>query len=379
MNPERRLHVVCLNVPYPTDYGGACEMFYKMQALSKAGIEIILHCYDYGRGRQPVLDRWCRQVYYYPRNQGHKGISLTLPYIVTSRAHPELAANLTSDDAPVLFEGVHTTYPLYSGQLGGKKCFIRMHNLEHLYYKMLSRHAPWGFRKLAYANESRLLRSYERTIAPKAVMLAMTNEEACLVRTLAPAADVRHLPVFTGRDQPECQEGEGSFCLYHGDLSVPENDHAATWLLTQVFDQLEIPFVVAGKQPRASLRSLAYRRGHTCIVEDPSARELDDLVRRAQVHVLPSFSSTGVKFKLLHAVFAGRHVLANPEMLTGTCLDKACHIATDAASFRELTATLFRKRFECAEIEQRSRLLEGPYCDLRHAELLISWLGLHGR
>lgn len=379
MRPDRRLHVVCLNVPYPADYGGACEMYYKIQALAKAGVDITLHCYDYGRGRQPELDRWCRQVYYYPRNQGHKGLSLTLPYIVTSRAHPDLADNLASDDAPVLFEGVHTTYPLYCDLLQGKKCFVRMHNLEHLYYKMLSRHVPWGMRKLVYANESRLLKNYERAIAHKAVLLAMTEEEASLVRTLAPAADVRHLPAFTGRDQPDCLEGEGTFCLYHGDLSVPENDHAATWLLTKVFDQLEMPFVVAGKQPRASLRNLAHRKRHTCIVEDPSARELDDLVRRAQVHVLPSFSQTGVKFKLLHAVFSGRHVLANPQMLTGTSLDRVCHIATDASSFREQTALLFRKRFESADIDRRAQLLNGDYSDQQHAEQLISWLGLRDR
>ncbi|NDC79382.1 MAG: mannosyltransferase, partial [Chitinophagia bacterium] len=297
MSPENHLHIVCLDVPYPADYGGACEMYHKVVAMSKAGVHVTLHCYDYGRGRQPELDRWCRAVHYYPRNEGHKGLSLKLPYIVASRAAPGLVENLCADDTPVLFEGLHTTFPLQAGLLSGRRCFVRLHNLEHEYYSMLSRQVPFGMRRFLYAYESRLLRSYERVIADKAVFLTMTEGEAARFRTCVPGADVRCLLAFTGRSRVESLEGEGTFCLYHGNLSVPENENAARWLLKEVFDRLELPFVVAGKRPSASLRRLAHRKNHTCIVEDPSERELEDLVRRAQVHVLPSFSTTGVKFK----------------------------------------------------------------------------------
>jgi hypothetical protein len=379
MSPENHLHIVCLNVPYPADYGGACEMYHKVVALSKAGVHVTLHCYDYGRGRQPELDRWCRAVHYYPRNEGHKGLSLKLPYIVASRAAPALTENLCADDAPVLFEGLHTTFPLQSGQLSGRRCFVRLHNLEHEYYAMLAGQVPLGVRRLMYAHESRLLRSYERVIAGKAVFLTMTEGEAERFRSHAPGADVRSLPAFTGKTQVESQEGEGTFCLYHGNLSVPENENAARWLLKEVFAKLELPFVIAGKRPSASLRRLAHRKKHTCIVEDPSARELDDLIRRAQVHVLPSLSTTGVKFKLLNAIFSGRHVLANAPMLIDTGLDAVCHIAGDPISFREKAGELFRRTFEADDIRNRMSLLKGRYCDTRNAERLISWIWSHGR
>jgi len=374
MSPENHLHIVCLNVPYPADYGGACEMYHKVVALSKAGVQVTLHCYDYGRGRQPELDRWCRAVHYYPRNEGHKGLSLRLPYIVASRAASGLAENLRADDAPVLFEGLHTTFPLQAGLLKGRRCLVRLHNLEHEYYAMLSGQVPFGMRRFLYAHESRLLRSYERAIAGKAVFLTMTEGESARFSASAPGAEVHCLPAFTGRNRVECQEGEGTFCLYHGDLSVPENENAAKWLLKKVFGTLELPFVVAGKRPSASLRRLAHRRNHTCIVEDPSAREMEDLVRRAQVHVLPAFSTTGVKFKLLNAVFSGRYVLANAQMLTGSGLEGVCHVAADPESFRDTLGGLFRRPFNSDEIECRKSLLQERYCDSRNAERLISWI-----
>jgi hypothetical protein len=379
MNPDRHLHVVCLDVPYPADYGGACEMYHKVVALSQAGVAVTLHCYDYGRGRQPELDRWCRAVHYYPRNEGHKGLSLKLPYIVASRASPALAERLAADDDPVLFEGIHTTHPLHTGVLAGRRCFVRLHNLEHEYYAMLSRQVRFGIRRFLYALESRLLRPYERSLAGKAVFLTLTEGEVARFRALVPGADARHLPAFTGRNRVSCQAGEGTFCLYHGNLSVPENEQAARWLLREVFGRLELPLVVAGKRPSAALKRLAHSRPHTCIVEDPSARELDDLVRRAQVHVLPSFSETGVKFKLLNAVFAGRHVVADERMVRGTALGASCRVTEGAEGFRREVASLFRTRFREEDILGREALLARRYSDARHADWLISWIWSHGR
>ena len=91
---EKRLHVVCLDVPYPANYGGASEMFNKVRALHAEGVSVILHCYDYGKGVQPALQRYASEVHYYQRGTGHKGVSMTLPYIVASRASTQLAANL---------------------------------------------------------------------------------------------------------------------------------------------------------------------------------------------------------------------------------------------------------------------------------------------
>ena len=64
---ERRLHIVSFDVPYPADYGGVIDVYYKIKALADQGVSIILHCYQYGRPEQKELEGLCEKVYYYPR------------------------------------------------------------------------------------------------------------------------------------------------------------------------------------------------------------------------------------------------------------------------------------------------------------------------
>lgn len=38
------LNIICFDVPFPADYGGAIEEFYKIKSLHAAGVKIYLHC-----------------------------------------------------------------------------------------------------------------------------------------------------------------------------------------------------------------------------------------------------------------------------------------------------------------------------------------------
>ena len=54
-----QIHIISLNVPYPANYGGVIDVFYKIKSLHEAGVQIHLHCFDYGRGNQPELEKYC--------------------------------------------------------------------------------------------------------------------------------------------------------------------------------------------------------------------------------------------------------------------------------------------------------------------------------
>ena len=136
---EKHLHIISFNVPYPADYGGVIDVFYKLPALQALGVKIHLHCFTYGRAEQPELNTYCESVHYYERNIGHKGISNTMPYIVSSRKNEQLHENLLQDDYPIFMEGVHCTYPLLDDRFKNRKCFVRVHNAEYQYYLDLSR------------------------------------------------------------------------------------------------------------------------------------------------------------------------------------------------------------------------------------------------
>ena len=154
---DKHLHIISLNVPYPVDYGGVFDLYYKLPALYQQGIKIHLHCFDYGRGEQPVLNRYCEAVHYYPRKVGLKAISLRYPYIVSSRINNELLNRLLQDDYPILMEGIHCTYLLNDKRFTNRKCFVRLHNVEYIYYRHLYLNSSSLYKKLYYLFESKLL------------------------------------------------------------------------------------------------------------------------------------------------------------------------------------------------------------------------------
>src|SRR5207344_3302865 len=120
--------------------------------------------------------------------------------------------------------------------------------------------------------------------------IAVSEHDVNVYQQLFSAKNIDYLPVFIPHTLAVGKEGRGCFCLYHGNLSVNENETAAIWLLENVFDDLDIPFVIAGKNPSKKLLDLAHAHAHkhTCIVVNPSEKEMQDMIAKAQIHVLPS-------------------------------------------------------------------------------------------
>jgi len=359
------LHIVCLDVPYPVDYGGVFDLFHKIRLLSQAGIKIHLHCFEYGRGPQPVLDEYCVEVHYYARHEGHKGFSHRLPYIVCSRSNPQLLDRLLKDDYPILLEGIHCTYLLNDQRFDGRRILLRLHNVEYRYYRELYRSERSLLKKLYYLHESILLRAYERRIAGKVKILAVSEKDSEVYRREFGATDIEVLPVFLPFDQVQSKEGTGCFCLYHGNLSVAENEKVVTWLLKNVFGSLEIPFIISGKNPSPRLTRRIYQYPHTCLIPNPTEGELQDLISKAQVNILPSFNCTGIKLKLLNALFNGRHCIVNPGAVEGSGLQTTCHMADCAVGIRDLIGQLSGRPFTSEEIAQRGKIL-GVLFDQEH-------------
>ncbi len=359
-------------MPYPVDYGGAMDLFYKLRALYEQGVRIHLHCFDYGRGPQPALEEYCASVQYYERTMGHKSLSNTLPYIVSSRKNEKLLDALLRDEHPILMEGIHCTYLLLDERFRNRKCFVRLHNVEYQYYRDLYRAGSSPVKKLYYWMESRLLKSYEKRICNKAVFLSVTEKDRDTYIAELGCHQIDYLPVFIADRQILSPEGIGSFCLYHGDLSIGANEKAVLWLLKKVFQKLAVPFVIAGKNPSERLLKIATQANNTRIVSNPSDKEMQDLLSNAHIHVLPSYTGTGIKIKLINALYNGRHCVVNAATIAGTGLDAACHTGTTANAFREIIVQLYHQPFSTEEVKLRERLLGRLFDNKRNAEKLIS-------
>ena len=371
---DKHLHIVCLEIPFPVDYGGVVDLFYKIKALHQQGIKIHLHCFTKDREPSDELNKYCETVDYYPRKKNSRSFSFKLALIVKSRVNEALINNLQKDDYPVLLEGIHCTYYLSTGQLNNRKTIVRLHNVEFEYYRQLAKHETNLFKKLYYLNESRLLKKYEKVIAGKAIFLAVSKKDVELYQQEFKASHIHYLPVFLPYSLAVGKEGKGCFCLYHGNLAISENEEAATWLLENVFSSLSIPFVIAGKNPSNKLIQLAHSHQHTCLVANPSEKEMQDMIGKAHVHVLPSFNNTGIKLKLLNALFNGRHCLVNKAAVEGSGLESYCTVADDKISFQQKIESLYLQPFTQQEMQRRQQLLQTNYSNESNAKELITFL-----
>lgn len=371
------LHIITHDVPYPADFGGVIDLFHKIRALHAEGVGIHLHCFIKKRPPQKALEAYCLSVNYYPRRKRVRHF-FRLPYIVSSRVNEQLNRCLAADNHPVLIEGIHCSYPLYAGLLKNRSVLLRLHNAEFVYYRHLYRHERLWLRKTYYRLESLMLERYERKLARLAPIAAVSEQDVDTYRNTFEPLSIEHIPVFLPYTQPAGQPGKGTYCLYHGNLQISENEEAACWLLEQVFSKLTIPFVIAGKKPGSRLQELAHRHQHTCLVADPDERTMQDMIAKAQVNILPSFNDTGVKLKLLNALYNGRHCLTNKKGAEGAGPEGLCFIAEDADECIKAVEYLYEIPFTEDDLKKREEALQPYFNATSNARRIMKMLGTEG-
>lgn len=349
------LHIVSFNIPYPADYGGVIDIFYKIKALKDAGVQIILHCYAYGRQPSKELEDLCFEVHYYNRTSGIKYFLTSDPYIVTTRNANTMPKSILGDSFPVLFEGLHSTAMLERCKAANKKTLVRAHNIEHNYYHSLSRIERNLFRKLFLSTEARKLKRYESILNSSDHILSIARHESSYFESNY--GNSHYIPAFHKFQDVTSLDGSGTYILYHGNLAVPENSEMFLKLVRTVLSKIRIPIIVAGKNPSGRFMKKLALHSHIKLVPNPSDSELDKLVRNAHINLLNTAQSTGIKLKLLHALFAGRHCLVNPHMVEGTGLSALCTVSDEEKTLAQSLNNLMNKPFTKAQIAERKMAL----------------------
>jgi hypothetical protein len=370
--PDKYLHIIAFDIPYPPNYGGVIDVWYKIKSLHQKGVKIILHCYEYpGRERNEKLNGYCERVYYYPRLLGWRSAFSLKPYIVSSRRSDELINNLLKDNHPVLFEGLHSCYYLGDDRLKDRMLVYRESNIEHRYYFSLFRVDNKWVNKLYFLFASIKLRAYQNVLNHASLMLVVSKNDATYLQRHFPQKKVVYLPSFHANTKVETLPGSGHYALYNGNIEVPENAHAVSYLINDVFNDLDIPLVIAGMNPPERIRKLVLNKANVEIVANPDDDKMFELIRNAHVNVLVTFQATGLKLKLLNTLYNGRFCLVNEKMLNGTGLDELCEIANNATEQKVKLKTLFTAKFQETEIIRRREKLDDHYSNEKNAEKLV--------
>lgn len=354
--PVQYLHIVSFNIPFPPDYGGIIDIYYKIKALKHAGVQILLHCFEYGRQPSKELEDLCFQVHYYPRKSGLRYFLKSDPYIVATRNANSMPNNLLKDSFPVLFEGLHTTGMLRRCINANKKSLVRAHNIEHQYYGALSKSEANLFRKYFLRSESRKLKRYEPILHQANHILGIAKHETeYFSRTYGNSVFV---PAFHRFEEVESLPGKGDYILYHGNLGVAENSGIFLKMAAAALSKTNYPVIVAGKNPSVRFKKRIARYPQIRLIANPTDQELDGLIQNAQVNLLLTSQSTGIKLKLLHALFLGRHCLVNTLMVEGTGLNQLCIVSGRKEELISNLNLLMELPFEESQIRARKKALK---------------------
>ncbi len=370
--PDRFLHIVSFDIPYPPNYGGVIDVYYKLKALHRKGIRIILHCFEYpGRERSEKLNEYCHEVHYYPRLIGFKSALSTKPYIVSSRKSKALLENLKKDKHPILFEGLHSCFYISHPELRDRFKVYRESNIEHQYYFNLFRVDKNLFNKFYYFLASIKLMIYQKVLRHADLMLVVSKDDTDYLKRHFPYNEVHYLPSFHANEEVDSRPGSGEYALYNGNIEVPENAHAVKYLIREVFNDIDIPLIVAGMNPPEAIFKLAEHHPHVKVVANPDDARMFELIRNAHTNILVTFQATGLKLKLLNTLYKGRFCLVNDKMLNGTGLEELCVVANSSKEFKLKLKSLFKKKFGQPEIEQRKKVLGTRYSNEWNAEMLV--------
>jgi hypothetical protein len=295
-----------------------------------------------------------------------------LPYIVSTRKDDLLLENLLKDNSPILFEGLHTCYFLAHPQLKKRFKIVRMHNIEHEYYAKLEDAESNFFKKYFFSKEAVRLKEYEKIIQHANLILAISPNDELYFKQHH--KNVKHITAFHSNDNMCNLIGKGDYILYHGNLSVGENDEAARFLVNTIFNEIDMPFYIAGNKPSALLKKAIEGKSHIKLFEHLSTEQITELIQKAQINMLPTFQNTGIKLKLINVLFQGRFVVANSTMVNNTGMEKLCIIANTPTEFKTAITKLMGQNFTEEDIEKRKHILQSRFDNHKNASELISFI-----
>jgi hypothetical protein len=232
---------------------------------------------------------------------------------------------------------------------------VRTHNIEHLYYRNLALSEKNPFRKLFFQTESRKLERYETRLSEASLLLPISPGDAEYFR--AKYGKALFIGPFHQSDKCVSSLGKGSYILFHGDLSTPENNASALYIVRKVASKWGYRTILAGKRPSAELIGAADDFSNIRIISNPSQSKMTELILNAQICLLHASQPTGMKLKLINSISFGRHIIASEPVVSGTRLESLVHIAYKSDDWIDLAARLMETDFTEEIIHKRNSLL----------------------
>jgi len=348
----KEIQIVSFDNPYPPNYGGVIDVFYKIKSFHDIGYKIHLHCFYDDRIQFEPLEKYCHKIYQYPKRKNILLLLSQKPYRNAIRNSKELIENIEKTMAPIIFEGLHSTTNLLGHNLKNN-CYLRTHNIEHDYHLGLSKKTSNIFKKLFYSIEALKFKKYERIVNTFRAIITLSKKDNIYFSSKY-NLKTHLIPVFHGNTTIESKEGFGKFAFYHGDLRISDNIESALFLI-KIFSKTKYKLIIGGSVFPKKISKIIKTYKNIQFKNITNNYNLELLLREAHINISWSFQESGTKLKVFNSLYKGRHCIINKNIVDDKKIQSLCHMVKNENEILNTIDILFNKKFTLED--NRTRVL----------------------
>lgn len=363
---NKPLHIISFDNPFPPDFGGVIDVFYKIKALHSLGFTIYLHCYYEDRNIvSEELKAITEEVYLYKKNKNPFFVFSKFPLPVICRFQGEIIENIKKNNAPILFEGLHSTMILQRASFNNKK-YLRLHNIESNFYAGMSSSETNMIKKILYHFVYKKYKVYQNIISDFNYVFALSEHEYSEAKKMN--TNCIYIPVFHGNETNATLSEYGNYAFYHGDLRLSDNKRAAQFLIDIFKEITDYDLIIASSNGKKLIESKSKNVPNVKFVAIKNETHLDELFANAHINVMLSFQEAGTKLKVINSLFKSRFCLINKNMVDDQRVLSLCEIAATKEDFIGKIRILKSKAY--TQNESRRKLLKNVLNDKNNAKLI---------
>lgn len=368
MMQEKSLQIVSFDNPFPPQYGGVIEVFYKIKALYQLGYTIHLHCFvNQLPEKESILSQYVSKIYFYKNRKTLLRFFSIIPFSVGYRDDKELLVNLNKSNAPIIFESLKTTFLVNKTDFK-QKIILRLHNIEHQYFLGISKSESNFFLKALFYIESLKYKHYESLISKFDAISTLSVYETNYLNTTYKNA--YYTPVFHGNNVVKSLSEFGEYAIYNGDLRTADNRKAVLFLI-EVFKEIDdYNLIIVASDGQKWVENLIKGVENIHFTKMKDFEHLKDLLSLAHINIMLSFQQSGTKLKLINALYSSRHCLINSNMIDDERILNLCVLANSKDDFKKEISILRTTSY--VDFDKREKILNSVLNDEVNATSLMA-------
>ena len=331
-----KMTLVCHDIPYPAIHGGRIDMWRRIKAFSKIGVELQLICwFNQVPHYQELAEikKYVTSMYFIPFKYSLQAKTCRLfnlfryPLEVTSRLVRGQELHHLVSEVNIFKPHIIWLDGIHGGDVASKlshhldiPIVTRCHNIEHLYYRRLFTSAIGTSKIKRYLSVSHL-ENYEKSLLTNSLLFYDISPDDLKFWKSQGFRNGRYLPPLIEFNKPhhidENYQNNKVYPQYDivflGNLYSNNNVAGIIWFLTKILPEVRsklsnIRVLIAGSKPINKIIQLCEDiDGVYLSINPPSSTEI---YNSGRILINPVLTGSGVSIKSLEMLMTGKSIVS---------------------------------------------------------------------